>query len=226
MNLKILSWNIWVDCKFDELTAFLDQSNADIISMQEVRTDDPSRDVVRFLEHRGYQSTLAIKQKFAETDLMFGLAVFSKYPILSANTHALSKEEVRYALQTNIDVGGITLHVFNTHLMHTHQKPSPTQEEQARTLAGLLPTERALVMGDFNATHESETIRIMSALRNTDPSNAPTWSMYPEGCPVCAPEKPEIRLDYIFATQDLTTHSPAVHHSPASDHLPISVQIE
>ncbi|MDZ4226986.1 MAG: hypothetical protein U1D26_00745, partial [Patescibacteria group bacterium] len=67
--------------------------------------------------------------------------------------------------------------------------------------------------------------RMGKALKDTDPSHAPTWSVYPEGCKVCNPQAIDVRLDYIFASRDLKTHSPKVESSKASDHLPISVTV-
>ena len=82
-------------------------------------------------------------------------------------------------------------------------------------------------MGDFNATPESETIRKMSeVLVDTDPTSAPTWSVYPAGCLVCNPQAIDTRLDYIFTTPDIKTSSFKVEQSKGSDHLPISVIAE
>lgn len=90
-----------------------------------------------------------------------------------------------------------------------------------------LPADRVIVMGDFNATPESAAIQAMNkVLVDTDPTSAPTWSMRPEGCLTCNPQAIDIRLDYIFVSRDLKTHSFEVGHSQASDHLPISITVE
>lgn len=81
--------------------------------------------------------------------------------------------------------------------------------------------------GDFNAISESKTIKIMKKkLVDSDPSSKPTWSMYPEGCIVCNPQKVDIRLDYIFVSKDISVKSFRVGKSKGSDHLPISAVIE
>ncbi len=229
MQLRILSWNIWVDCHFSELKDFLLTSDADIIGLQEVRADDPERDVIGFLDSLGYRHAYAREQFWPERGLRFGPAIFSKYDIESSTVHALSENERRIALQADIRVNDEVLHVFNTHLLHIHhnQKLSDIPDIQAETLLGLLPAEKTIVMGDFNAAPNSRVIqRMREVLNDTDPSSIPTWSVYPEGCLACNPQKIDTRLDYIFTSKDLKTHSPAVGNSKASDHLPISVILE
>ena len=82
-------------------------------------------------------------------------------------------------------------------------------------------------MGDFNATSDSKTIlKVKESFIDVDSNNEPTWSVYPEGCVTCNPQKIDIRLDYIFTTKDIKTHSYRVEDSKGSDHLPISVMAE
>ena len=227
MELKILSWNIWVDCRFDELKKFLAASNADIIGLQEVRDGDTERDVIGYLTSLGYQHAAALEQFWETRGFYFGPAIFSKFDIISSRTIELSEQHRRYALQADIRIGETVLRVFNAHLRHEHQKHSDIQDLQAETLLSQVSGDRALVLGDFNATPDSTVYRkFADTLTNTDPSNTPTWSVYPEGCEVCNPQGIDTRLDYIFVTKDLKTHSPRVESSAASDHLPISVLVD
>ena len=227
MQLKILSWNIWYDGNFIEISKFLAEFDADIIGLQEVVPDDPTRDIIGFLKKLGYQYAIAPILTIKKNGGTMSNAIFSKYPIVSHEAYVLSKTSVRKALRADIKVEEKILHVFTTHLLHTHQQSSEIQELQAENLIKVLPKERTIVMGDFNATPESNTIKKMSGvLENTDLSLIPTWSVYPEGCPICNPEKINIRLDYIFTSKDIKINSPMVHQSKGSDHLPISVIIE
>lgn len=133
----------------------------------------------------------------------------------------------RAVARADIDVGGRVLHVFSTHTVHTHQKPSGKQEAQVARLIEKLPTENVIAMGDFNATPESKAIHMMrERLVDTDQSDKPTWSMYPEGCGVCKPQALDTRLDYIFVSKDLAFHSYEVGKSTGSDHLPVSVEVD
>src|SRR3989344_9066783 len=152
MILKILSWNVWVDGYFDQISDFLKKSNADIISLQDVKNDDPKRDVIKYLDGLGYQHTFAsIEKKWSGKIYRDGPAIFSKYNIYKTKTHVLSKTDSRIGLRADIQIKDTLLHVFSTHLIHTHQKESKVQAEQAANLIKVLPRDHTIVMGDFNA---------------------------------------------------------------------------
>lgn len=228
MKLKFLSWNIWIDGYFDQVTDFLKKSEADIIGLQEVLSDDPRRDVISFLHKLGYEHIFApIKKTWGDKVWSDGPAVFSKYKIQSSKTYILSKDDGRAAARADILIGNELLHVFSTHLIHTHQKQSDVQEEQGLNLIKELPDEHALVMGDFNAKPDSTVIKNMeNVLINSDSTSQATWSVYTEGCKVCMPNKIDTKLDYIFVSKDLKASNFKVEESKASDHLPISVTVE
>ena len=123
---------------------------------------------------------------------------------------------------------GSLLHIFSAHLLHTHQLPSVIQEEQARTLAAVIPDTHSVVMGDFNATPDSNTVAIMkkSLVKADGNSETPTWSVYVEESDQCRTNGVTVRLDYIFTTQDISIIHTKVEKSDGSDHLPISMDIE
>lgn len=228
MQLKILSWNIWVDGYFDHIKDFLHNADADIIGLQEVKDDDRDRDVIGYLTELGYQHVFSpIEKRWGEKVYRDGCAVFSKHDIVSSELHILSEQNSRVAQQADISVGDSVLHVFSTHLIHTHQKPSEIQEVQVNSLIEVLPKERTVVMGDFNATPDSIAIQKMrKVLNDTDPTSKPTWSVYPEGCHTCNPRAVDIKLDYIFSSKDIRATSFKVGESKGSDHVPISVLVE
>ncbi len=228
MQLKILSWNIWWDCYFDQVTDFLGFFDADIIGLQEVLPEDKNRDVIDYLTKLGYQhifSPVVDIQSFKKEAV--GNAIFSKYDILMNKTHVLSDLDSRIAIEANIKIENKTLNVFNTHLLHTHQEPSEIQDLQVDNLIHILPAENTIVMGDFNATPKSNAIKKMNkVLKNVTDISSPTWSLYKEGCPVCRVGDLKYCLDYIFVTKDIRTQSFQVENSRGSDHLPISVIVE
>lgn len=228
MKLKILSWNIWINGYFDQVTDFLKASGADIIGLQEVVSDEPKRDIISFLAKLGYQHVFApVKKTWGNEVYNDGPAVFSKYKIAGSNTYILSKNDPRTAVRANIQINGEAIHVFCTHLVHTHQQESKEQNGQVFNLLKELPSERTILMGDFNATPDSTVIKnIKKALIDSDPSSLPTWSVYPNGCKECNPQELNTRLDYIFTSKDIKASSFKVEESKASDHLPISVSVE
>src|SRR3989344_1619862 len=234
MQLKILSWNIWLDGDLDAAVEFIKTANADIIGLQEV-IPEREPNIIRAIEKLGYESTFSSVIELREDGKKMGNAIFSRHRITNTETHVLydtdkrlsSELERRVAIQVDIRVNDTALYIFSTHLAHTHQKQSDIQDQQVENLIKLLPHERTIVTGDFNATPDSGVIKRMRQVMNdSDPGSGPTWSVYPEGCRTCNPQAIDTRLDYIFASRDLKTHSPAVGNSKASDHLPVSVVAE
>ena len=228
MQVKVLSWNIWVDGRFEECKALLNRVDADVIGLQEVQDNDAERDVIGFLTTLGYRHVFAMTEHTrGGKTYRIGPALFTRLPLVNSGTFLVNDSDPRAVAWMDIEMNGKIAHVFNTHLVHTHQKESSAQEGEAVRLIEKLPTENTIVIGDFNATPESAVIRRMNeVLVNTDPSLSPTWSVYREGCHTCNPQAVLIRLDYIFASKDLKTNSPAVEDSKGSDHLPISVVVE
>lgn len=226
MKLKVLSWNIWLDGDLNGVVEFIKTADADIIGMQEV-IPEREPNILESLSALGYQHAFSKVMELRRGGEKMGNAVFSRHKLLTSYTRVLSEEQRRVAEDIVLEIDGVQLRVFNTHLLHTHQKQSDIQDIQVETLLKFVPGGRAIVMGDFNATSDSGVLKKMTnVLNNTDPSNAPTWSMYPAGCHVCNPQAVDTRLDYIFASKDLRTSEPKVGHSKASDHLPISVTVE
>lgn len=228
MRVKILSWNIWVDCKFEKTKDFLIQSQADIIGLQEVREDDPSRETIKLLTSLGYQYSFSPCTKtWGGKDWTYGPAIFTKYKHVSPPQHKLSKDVNKTVAHADVKIGDKIIHLFSAHLSHTHQQESILQLNQAKQLLKIIPRENSILMGDFNALPTSQTIHLVKEqLVDADNLDQPTWSVYPEGCVVCKPQKIESRLDYIFTTRDISIHSYQVERSHASDHLPISALAE
>ena len=227
MELKILSWNIWYDGNFKEISKFLKEANADIICLQEVVPDDPTRDTLSFMKKLGYQSVFAPVHTIKKDGRTMSNAIFSKYPIVYSKTIILSEIESRNALQADIKIGEKILHIFCTHLLHTHQKHNETQELQANNLLKVLPKENTLAMGDFNATPESIVIKKMRNIM-TDCELSPIPTLNPDffDCSVCdSKEVLNTRLDYIFTSKDIRTDSFRVYKVSGSDHLPISTRV-
>lgn len=227
MQLKILSWNIWYDGHFDQISDFLRSSEADIIGLQEVVPNDPTRDVIGYLKKLGYDSLFAPALTL-EDGRIVGNAIFSRHKILCNKTHILSEEKSRVALETDILVGNTTLHIFNLHLVHTHQQISETQNTQVGSLIRILPKDYTIVIGDFNAIPGTPVIqKIHEVMVDTDPTSTPTLHIDLFDCSGCDPKTvANTRLDYIFTSKDIKTHSFKVEHSNGSDHLPISVLFE
>lgn len=238
MRFKILSWNIWGGQHLSEIIDLLRKEDADIVGLQEVIEDlDGTKNTAKIIaEKLGYEwvfvpthevETARLYALLESKTVKIGNAVLSRQKISESITHELSMERKRLAIEAVIPIGDRVFHIFSTHLVHTHQQPSELQSLQAKNLLRFIPVENALLMGDFNATPQSDCVQILAdGLETTDRDFKPTWSVYPEGCNICVPRHIDTRLDYIFTSKDIKTASFAVLESKGSDHLPISVMIE
>lgn len=226
--MKIVSWNIWGAKYLDRVVEFLKKAKADVIGLQEVLQEGHGNTAAYLAKLLDYDHVYspALSYQEGNNDITIGNAVLSKDKIVANKIHHLSRQQDRIAVEAQIKTGNEFVNIFSTHLFHTCQKPSRIQEEQAKNLVRITNGRSSVLMGDFNALPESETIKIVSQhLINTDKNLLPTWSVYPEGCPICKPEGVKYKLDYMFISKDLKVKSFEVGTSKASDHLPISVII-
>jgi endonuclease/exonuclease/phosphatase family metal-dependent hydrolase len=150
----------------------------------------------------------------------FGNAVLSRYPIARwQNTHLFRSpgEEQRGLLHTEVDVPGVPLHVYVTHLDPFSETDRVQQAQQVVALVG--DNSPAVLLGDFNALPQTPEIgRLRAALTDT-------WTAAAGGGPPAArpADAPAARIDYIFISQRLRAEwtSLCTDDPAASDHLPV-----
>jgi len=227
MDIKLVSWNIWRGVFLPKVTEFLKSSHADIIALQEVEETDEYINTASVLsETLDYEYVYARSMAYEIDGVMryFGNAILSKHHIAGSRSHILSDDQSRSAIQADIAVNDSVLHVVSVHLVHSHQQPSPIQEQQVKNLVSVVPKENTIIMGDFNSLPESKTIELMtSSFTDTDGMNVPSWCLYPKGCDYCKPDKVMWKLDYIFISPAIKSHNFMAGDSKGSDHLPVSV---
>lgn len=228
--VKIASWNIFGGRDLPGVTACLKKLDADIIGLQEVlqEEDGSGNDAQKIAEALGYEwlyeparvldpsTSYVLRELGIERNMGWGNAIVSRYPMAGKTVHILSEERKRIALEATVDVGGESLHIFSTHLVHGGAPAAPVRLAQVEQLLAVVPASRSIVMGDFNATPESEVIRkIGEVMQHVDGKLArPTRTVHDE------------RLDYLFTTRDIKAVESGIIDSNASDHLPIYAIVE
>ncbi|HSK19463.1 MAG TPA: endonuclease/exonuclease/phosphatase family protein [Longimicrobiales bacterium] len=155
----------------------------------------------------------------------FGLAILSRTPIVEFTNHVVP----RLSTQTNETepvplpgfleavtvIGGMRVHVFNTHL--DYRADSRVREQQVRAMLEVLAAETrpTVLMGDLNAPPSAPELQpLLAELRDAWSANEEHGLTYPAH----APDK---RIDYILLSRHF---SPVALHVPAaqaSDHRPV-----
>lgn len=227
-SLKVVSWNIWGGQKLPEIIEQLKAMQPDVIGLQEVLQDEAggnnnAKDIAEALGYSYiYETTTLLipsiskllEEHHIEKNMEWGNAIVSKYPIQSHAVHVLSQDRKRTAIEAVISVHGTELHVISTHLVYAPEDASELHTHQIQSLLKIVPTERGIVMGDFNADPKTESIQSIGTIL-IDSNQGST-----------EPTSGTDRLDYIFHTNDLKATESGVTPSGASDHSPIYAVIE
>jgi endonuclease/exonuclease/phosphatase family metal-dependent hydrolase len=155
----------------------------------------------------------------------FGTAILSRYPIVSSsNTHLYRSPnlEQRGLLRAVIDVHGVLVDAYNTHLEVSSESDRLRQAAQIKSLIGT-PGAPTVLTGDMNAAPDTPEIATLKGFL-TD-----TWPVAGAGPGYTSVSStPTRRIDYVFGaggvkpmTDRLIGTDPA-----ASDHLPVVATLE
>lgn len=228
MKITLMSWNIWGGIMLPGVAEYLSQSHADIIALQEVQEEEGTNTAEKLALAMGYRVSYLFSAEYPweGKTMRRGNAVLSKYPITASHRYELSSIHPRTALGTDIQIGDTTMHIVSVHLIPNYPDSPHLQREQVTALLGALGGNNTIIMGDFNATPESEPIQLMGRhFHDTDRRQLPSWCLYPDGPGTAKKESVTAKYDYIWATDDLTLTNFAVGDSMASDHLPVSATL-
>lgn len=208
--MKVLTLNTWHKSgpwqeRWRVILEGVRQLQPDVIAFQEV-FDVAWRDTIA--DRAGF------RYRALPGSTASGLVLLSRLPILSSELYTLSTRSPledcnRYILWAEVAWQGAALHLFDTHLSW-HPQDQATRKAQVGELGRRMSEKGAadkLLMGDLNATPESEEIgRLLYETRLTDtfaamnPSQAgTTWDRRNLFTSEQKPATPDRRIDYIFA---------------------------
>ena len=245
--VKVMSFNIAHGLGMDgivdlERTAeVIEDSCATIVALQEVDRYFSDRssfvDQVEWLSERlGMYAAYGANMNFAPEDSerpnrQYGNMILSKYPIKYVENHLLTQvycsfgnNEQRGILETVIEVDGIYLSVFNTHLALKDEELSISVDE-ILAITGKSHFPRILA-GDFNATASNVHMQKLSKHFRDSFLKMKRGDAYTYPAPYMNKETDEVfwpatRIDYIFADSEVNVVQVAVIETSVSDHLPI-----
>jgi endonuclease/exonuclease/phosphatase family metal-dependent hydrolase len=233
--VRVMSYNLhfgfdirgWSD--LEGIARAIEASGAEVVGLQEVSRGwyvNGSTDMLAWLQRRLRMP----HARFAgASDVIWGNAVLSRYPIVAGEVMRLPREGVplrRNALGVELDLGGgRRLDVVVTHLHHVEGP------EGARVRLAQLPPllERVagrpatVLLGDLNAEPGSAEIALVRGAGLTDafvagggrPADERTWPS----------DRPDRRIDYIWLSGDLAASGFAAMPGTASDHRGIAVTV-
>ncbi|MCI0394394.1 MAG: endonuclease/exonuclease/phosphatase family protein, partial [Chloroflexi bacterium] len=201
----------------------IEANDPDVVGLQEVSRGwiiNGSVDMLQWLSQR-----LAMPYVSGPTgDLVWGNAILSRYPIISAENVPIPPRSLlllRGYVVAEIDAGRSTLRIVNTHLHHVEDDSVVRQEQVPALLAGWNGAPRTVIMGDLNATPDSPEMQQIAAAGLVDVAAAvgtpPIYTYYAAD--------PNRQIDYIWSTPDLAASDFAIPRTTASDHLPMFVTL-
>jgi len=231
-GFRIATWNLHGASRPDlgGVVAALTDESVDVVALQEVRRRQAVELADRLgglhvrwlLKHRPWG---AMAPRLAE-----GLAVLSRYPVVSESTASLTPEvglnthRRRVLQEVVLDVDGEHVRVVNVHLDSARSDRRAEQAQRAAALLGVAAasggTDRTVLAGDLNTGDERGVLEPFARLSLVD---APAGATSPAGRAVA-------RLDHILVGAALVaTRVRVPDDGPAwarlSDHLPVFADV-
>lgn len=208
MQLKILTFNTWGGKSFNKerwplIAKEISALQPDLVGLQEVFQKDQAADLQRV--------TAIPEMAFADKES--GLVTLSRFPIRHANVHQYQTVSLRETYFRHCQIcrilpgdGGEFLFVV-THLSWKPEDAS-IRDQQAQELLKIIdsesPSRPCILVGDFNATPDSEEIQrlakngFLDTFTSLHPEDSGyTWS-HANPYTSSHPELPQRRIDHIF----------------------------
>lgn len=235
MQVRLMSYNtqhclnyVTREIDFDIMTETIKNCKADVIGMQEMR--NLGQDEKEYKDQAGIiAKELGFNYYFAEAIKFrgvnpYGNALVSRYPILEAETIMIPDPdpktgdryyETRCVLKAKLDVGE-GLWVLVTHIGLNDDEAV----NAVKTIMDNLEGEKCVLMGDFNMQPQNPIFNpIKEAMFDTASLIEGEIFSFPS-------DKPKIKIDYIFTSNDIKVLSADIPQVVSSDHCPHLADIE
>ncbi len=263
--MKLLSFNTAFKINNSQLIANLvDETNAEVVCLQElarhfedsVYEQYKSKSVVdsklkdKYIDD--FYSPQFCSRKFLTEDgvtlrkefgglVEQGLQIYSKYPIISAESifyfknyaYAISaesnrgKSHGRCLQRSTLNIEGKEVQIINIHGVWTSDKlDSQEKYHQTEVILNIIENSNlpTILVGDFNLLPETESIKLLnSKLRNlcTEYKVESTRPNFDDGTDIG-----NVIVDYIFVTPEIKVNSFKVIETNISDHYPLEVDFD
>ncbi len=225
--MKLMSFNTQHCLNYQEkkidfqcIADAIKRCGADIVGLNEMRDKGvhPEFDaqVAILAEKTGLSHYYFAKAIDVEGQNPYGNGILSRYPIVRAKTVRIPDPavrsydgyyETRCILRAELE-NGITVLV-------THFGLNPDEQENAvKTVMANLTDRKCFLMGDFNVTPEDRVLTpVRERLKDTAERFAAPLYSFPS-------DRPEVKIDYIFVSDDIEVLEADIPAIVASDHRP------
>jgi endonuclease/exonuclease/phosphatase family metal-dependent hydrolase len=203
----------------EALARVIEENNPDVIGLQEVSRGwliNGRVDMLQWLSCRLDMPYIAGPTDGAQ----WGNAILSRYPVIESETHPLPPESLRLRrgyIKAEIDIGGNTFQLIDTHLHHVGGDSDIRQEQVPGLVSAWNKAPRTLLVGDLNAEPDSPEMQTLFDAGLVDVSGvygpSPGYTYYSADL--------YQRIDYLLASPDLVIEEFRIPQSTASDHLPL-----
>lgn len=239
----------------DAAAMVLHEKNADVIAFQEIDFDSQRTFGINQLEYLAKKLDLPFgayalnwskkyipypywppKIHFGRTQS--GLAILSRYPILSNDITILEKPGNnpfwynwfyidRNVQHVELQAGDYSIHVYNLHLEAFDHETRLGQVHQVAKFFNNKPKHRTIVMGDFNDPQKETLDKKIRDTTTEFGEQTGLTPVFPVGQLKTYPSNgPAEQLDHIFISKHFQVQNMAVLQIDASDHLPVWVEFE
>lgn len=212
----------------EALARVIEAEQPDIIALQEVSRGWVVNGSLEMLTWLSNRLNLPYGQFTPSSDILWGQAVLSRYPILEAEDYPLPPRDLplkRSFGYLQIDTGrNKPFNLINTHFHH-RPEDSAIRLTQVETVLDFLAgreLEQFTMTGDLNATPDTPEIQRLYQYGFQDviikAGLKPGHTFHAD--------QPHKRLDYLLISPDLAGTNVVIPPSTASDHLGIATTIE
>ena len=230
-ELRIVSYNVQHflnfysrKITFDPFAETIREMNPDIIGLQEINgaldgSAEYRPQAMIMGEMLGYNYYFAEAIKFGGIK-PYGVALLSKYPVISAENHHIPDPEprkyngyyeTRTVLKARIDIGEEKPLL----VLVSHFGLNPDEHELcSQSAISHIENERCVLMGDFNMRPDNPLIcNIRARIHDTADELGENVLSFPS-------DKPVEKIDYIFTSPDITVRHADIPATVVSDHRP------
>lgn len=247
--MKLMQLNLWMGKLSRTFLPLIEAEQPDVLCLQEVFsapeikvgfiTPDNMFNSLELVQGLGYQHTYfspVFNTTYAGFRVGFGNAIVSKFPLSDTQTIFTNG-----ALMSNVDFNNYAFNTRNmqvahvqtdqgslaliNHHAHWEKDPlgSPVSTARMQLVADIAKQQSGptLVVGDFNVTPESPTMRVFDgSFKDLTAEYAVPTTLSEVG------KAPDVACDHILVNSDITVKSFSVKDELVSDHKALVLEFE